>query len=137
MKKVCLVLVTLVMLGGFFITSAEAGQLCWQVDSTNNDVFDGYVSLIASGGKWTRAVHGVYKMSGFNIPVSGNILKSADGNYWFLQVTTVMTGDHIGITATLNSSTLSGSGQLVSVGVSYAVYDMTFTSISCKDIPKP
>jgi len=136
MKKVCLVLVTLAMLCGFFITTGEAGQLCWQVDSTNN-VFDGYVSLKASGGKVSRALHGVYSMSVFDVPVSGNMIKSRDGNNWFLQVGTVFTDAHIDIGATLNSSTLSGSARLVSVGVSNTSYDMTFTSISCKDMPKP
>lgn len=137
MKKVCTVLVTLVILGGFSIATAEAGQLCWNVDTINNDILDGYVSLMVSGGKWTRAVHGAYYGQGIILPVSGNMIKSPDGNNWFLQVGTVFTDAHIDIGATLNSSTLSGSARLVSVGVSNTSYDMTFTSISCKDMPKP
>ncbi len=136
MKKVWFVLVALVILCGLFITTGEAGQLCWQVDSTNN-VFDGYVSLKASGGKVSRALHGVYSMSVFDVPVSGNMIKSRDGNNWFLQVGTVFAGDHYNIGATLNNSTLSGSATMLSVGATYASYNMTFTSISCSDIPTP
>jgi hypothetical protein len=137
MKRICFVLITLVMLCGFLITTGEAGQLCWNVDTINNDILDGYVSLMVSGGKWTRAVHGAYYGQGIILPVSGNMIKSPDGNNWFLQVGTVFTDAHIDIGATLNSSTLSGSARLVSVGVSNASYDMTFTSISCKNMPTP
>ena len=136
MKKVCFVLGALAILGGFFMTSADAGQLCWQVD-TASDVLYGYMNLMASGGKWTRAVHGAFKIQGSNIPVSGNMVKSADGNNWLLQVSTNIATDHIDIGATLNTNTLSGSAVLVSLGESIGSANLTFTSISCKSMPTP
>ena len=57
MKKAWFVLMALVVFGGFFLTTGEAAQLCWQVDFPTNTDFNGYVSVKASGGKWTRAVH--------------------------------------------------------------------------------
>jgi hypothetical protein len=137
MKKVCLVLVTLVMLCGFFITTGEAGQLCWQVDSTN-DILDGYVSVVASGGKSTRAVHGAFYTQGSSPiywPIAGNMVKIPDGSYWLLQLNTTFISGYLGLVATLDPSTLSGSGAYTGVGDTVSTYATTFTKISCKELP--
>lgn len=78
MKKVCLVLVTLVMLGGFCIATAEAGQLCWQMDSTN-DLLDGYFVATVSGGKLSRSVHGVWYNNIVYYPLQGTWLSTRMG----------------------------------------------------------
>jgi|OpeIllAssembly_1097287.scaffolds.fasta_scaffold1000183_2 hypothetical protein len=133
MKKICLVLLTLCMLGGFFITSAEAGQLCWQTDSTS-DILDGYFIATVSGGKLSRLVHGVW----YNImywPLAGNMVKTPDGSRWFLQLNTTYVGNYLGIVVNLDSSTLSGTGGASLIGDTFTEYDITFTSISCKAVP--
>jgi hypothetical protein len=101
MKKVWFVLVALVILCGLFITTGEAAQLCWQVDSTN-DALDGYVSIMASGGKWTRAIHGVYYVqSSIYLPIAGNMIKSPDGSNWYLQANTLFIDGYLAVAATL------------------------------------
>jgi hypothetical protein len=137
MKKVCLVLVTLVILCGFFIATAEAGQLCWQVDSTNNNL-DGYVSVMASGGKWTRAVHGVYYVQGgIYLPVAGNMVKYPNGSVLGIQLsTTAGMLTYLGILVTLDSNTLSGTGAVSEIESNNTrLFNVTFTKISCKELP--
>jgi hypothetical protein len=132
MKKVCFVLVTLVVLGGFFITTAEAGQLCWNVDFPNPDL-NGYVSVMASGGKWTRAIHGVWYVQGnVYLPMSGNMAKLPDGSQWYLQLNSTFIKGAIGVLVYLDPSTLSGSGAYFTADSSVEV---TFIKISCKDLP--
>jgi hypothetical protein len=135
MKKVCFVLLALVMLGGFFITTAEAGQLCWQVDSTN-DSFDGYVNMVVSGGKVSRSVHGVlYSTVGLYLPVAGNMAKYPDGSKWFMQLSTTAFDGYIGMGLTLNASDLSGTGGMITITDTRNVFSLTFTNISCKVLP--
>jgi len=138
MKKVCFVLMTLVMLCGFFITTGEAGQLCWQVDFPTNPDFNGYVSVLASGGKSTRAVHGAWYIQSsppIYWPIAGNMVKIPDGSYWYLQLNTTFIGGYLGMIAALDPSTLSGAGGYTGVGDSITTFDTTFTNISCKEIP--
>jgi hypothetical protein len=132
MKKVCLVLVTLVMLCGFFITTAEAGQMCWQVDFPTNPDLNGYVSVMASGGKWTRAIHGVWYVQGnVYLPMSGNMAKLPDGSRWYLQLNSTFITGSLGVLVYLDPSTLSGSGAYFATDS----VEVTFTNISCKDLP--
>lgn len=135
MKKACFVLVAFVMVGGFFVATADAGQLCWQVDSTNDD-YDGYLSLMASAGKWTKTLHGVWYVQGANyLPVSGNMIKSTDGIHWRLQVSTTVAESYLAIAATLYEISLSGTGQYIIISSMNTGYSATFTKISCKEIP--
>lgn len=48
MKTICIALVTLSMLGEFIVV-AHAGQLCWQIDTADDD-YDAYLTVRASGG---------------------------------------------------------------------------------------
>ncbi len=132
MKRICFVLMTLVMFGGFFIATAEAGQLCWQMDFPNPDL-NGYVSVMASGGKWTRAIHGVWYVQGIvYLPMAGNMAKLPDGSRWYLQLSSTFITGPLGVLAYLDPSTLSGSGVYFTTDDSIEV---TFTKISCKDMP--
>jgi hypothetical protein len=135
MKTVCFVLVALVMLGGSFTSTAEAGQLCWQVDFPTSPERNGYVSVMASGGKWTRAAHGVWFVQGSMYwPVAGNMVKHPDGSKWYLQLNTTFMG-YTGMITNLNASTLSGTGTYAEIGGTVNTYEMTFTNISCKELP--
>jgi hypothetical protein len=137
MKKVWLVVVTVVMLGGFLVTTANAAQLCWQVDSTN-DLLDGYINATVYGGKLTRAVHGgYYAQGGLYFPMAGNMVKSPDDSKWYLQLNTNLFDSYVGMLITLNASTLSGAGNLIVIADDRNVYSQTFTNISCKALPAP
>lgn len=135
MKKVCLVLMTLVMLGGFFIATADAGQVCWQIDSTNNN-FDGYVNMVVSGGKLSRSVHGVlYSSVGLYLPIAGNMVKYPDGSKWFMQLSTSVFDGYISMVLTLNASDLSGTGDMTTITDTRNIFSLTFTNISCRELP--
>jgi|GEM_PF-5931710 len=136
MKKICFVLVAIVMLSGLFIATGEAGQLCWQLDFPNNSDMNGYLSMTASGGKWTRSLHGAwYQQGSMYWPMAGNMVTYKDGDRWFLQLNTALMGGYFGLMAAVSTDTLSGEGQLVLIADSRTMQDVTLTKISCKQMP--
>lgn len=135
MKNVCFVLVTLVMLSGLFITTVQAGQLCWQMDSTD-DALDGYLTVKASGGSWTRSLHGAWYIQGsWYWPVAGNMVKRPNTDAWFMQLNSTLGDSYLGIMGAVYADTMSGMGRIVRVGAVNVAEDVTFTKISCKDMP--
>lgn len=135
MKKVCFVLVTLVLLCGLFISTGEAGQLCWQADSSNDEL-DGYLTVMASGGKWTKSLHGAWYIQGsWYWPVAGNMVKRPNTDVWFLQLNSTLGDSYLGIMGAVYADTLSGSGRIIRVGADNVAEDVTFTKIPCKQMP--
>jgi hypothetical protein len=135
MKKICLVLVALIISGGFFVTAAEAGQLCWQLDSTD-DSLDGYLTVTASGGKSTRSLHGAWYIQGsWYWPLAGNMVKRPDADLWFVQLNSTFGDSYLGIMGAVYADTLSGMGRIVRVGATNVAEDATFIKINCKDMP--
>jgi len=135
MKNACFVLVTLVMLGGFFTATAEAGQLCWQLDSTDDNL-DGYITVTASGGKSTRSLHGAWYIQGsWYWPVAGNMVKRPDADFWFVQLNSTLGDSYLGIMGAVYADTLSGSGRIVRVGAVNVAENATFIKMNCKEMP--
>ena len=139
MKKVWFVLLSLMMVGGLFLTTGEAAQWCWQLDSTN-DTFDGYLKVVVTtpdpNNSWVKAVHGLwYQPDSFWIPVSGNMLKNPGRTSWFMELKTIYVSGHYGIAATLDPSTRSGSAVLNITDDGFSENNCTFTKIACSALP--
>ena len=140
MKKAGLVLVVLVVFAGYGLS--QAGQWCFQVSD-----FTEYVKLEVNQPDtrypyWT--LDGVWYHSGWHFiaPVSGTMVKSADGTQRLLSISGSFISDTGGLINVYTAQAIIDS--LTKNGTLYLYYDMTnsmtpygFTKVKCKEIPPP
>jgi hypothetical protein len=141
MKKVGLVLLVLVILGGYMVKDSEAGQWCFQLDG-----FAEYVKLNVTRPDpllpyWT--LNGVWYHSSFHFiaPVSGTMVKSPDGTQRLLGISGTFIDAGVfnevyQAQAIIDSATKNGT-LYIWYDTSNTSSNFPFTKVNCGTVPPP
>jgi len=135
MKKAGLLLLVLLILGGWAIKDSQAGQWCWDIDGdyikvsfAKND--PSYPFWLLSGI--------IYQPNVYLSPVDGIMVKNADGTRRLLTLNithpnAVLWYGYADIDA------LTKNGLVTFYGVNDNVYDIahTLTKVPCSSLPRP
>jgi len=136
MKKVGLILLLLMILGGWAVKDSEAGQWCWDLGLGE------YMKLSFAKNDpnfpfWTLS--GMTYVPGESIlPVAGTMVKNADGTRRLLTLTMTNT-DGISWLMYADIDAQTKSGPMIGYSPNYDSYDPAHTlgKVPCSSLPRP
>jgi hypothetical protein len=137
MKKVGLLLLVVVILGGWAVKDSEAAQLCWQLTAADF-VKLSYVKNDASYPFWTLS--GMWYEPGYAIiPLDGAMVKNADGTRRILTLSGAFPGatNTYLISADIDATTKNGTFTIHYVDAGVGDLTLSFTKVNCNTLPAP
>ena len=137
MKKIGLILLLLVILGGWTVNDLEAGQWCWQLADSNLYMKLSFAKNDPSYPFWTLS--GMVYEPGISLePVSGTMVKNADGTRRLLTLT-MTNADGISWLMYADIDAQTKSGPMIGYSPNYDSYDPahTLSKVPCSSLPTP
>jgi len=136
MKKTGLILLVVVILGGWVVKDSEAGQWCWDMD------FDEYMKLSFTKNDpsfpfWTLSGMS-YTPGGSIMPVAGTMVKSADGKRRLLTLT-ITNAEAISWFGYADIDAQTKNGTIIFYCANSDTYSTghSLTKVNCSSLPAP
>ena len=137
MKKVGLILLLLVILGGWTVKDSEAGQWCWQLADSNLYMKLSFAKNDPNFPFWTLS--GMVYEPGISLePVSGTMVKNADGTRRLLTLT-MTNADGISWLMYADIDAHTKNGPMIGYCPNNDSYDDNhpLTKVNCSTMPAP
>jgi hypothetical protein len=135
MRKVGLLLLILVILGGWAVKGSEAGQWCWELTPVDF-VKLSYAKNDASYPFWT--LNGIwYEPAPYNslIPLDGTMIKNGDGTQRIFMLTgSLASNNNYLIRAVIDTATKNGTFSIHYVNGGGET-DVPMTKVPCNTLP--